>query len=60
MNYSGAFLFLRVEHGTGSLPREFYEDMKNFSRRELPIFRNREEALKWLVDDSEPLEKSSK
>jgi hypothetical protein len=40
--------------GTESLPREFYEDMKSFSRRDLPIFRNREEALKWLVDDSEP------
>jgi len=38
--------------GTGSLPPEFYEDMKNFSRRELPIFTSREEALKWLVDDS--------
>jgi hypothetical protein len=38
--------------GTGSLPREFYEDMKTFSRRELPIFSSREEALKWLVGDS--------
>jgi len=38
--------------GTGSLPREFHEDMKSFSRRELPIFSSRKEALKWLVDDS--------
>ena len=40
--------------GTESLPREFYEDMKSFSRRDLPIFSSREEALKWLVDDSRP------
>ena len=40
--------------GTGSLPRDFYEDMKSFSRRDLPIFRSREEALKWLVEDSHP------
>ena len=46
--------------GTESLPREFYEDMKSFSRRELPIFSSRNEALKWLVGDSEPSEKSSK
>ena len=35
--------------GTESLPTHFYEDMKKFSRRELPIFVNREEALAWLV-----------
>ena len=40
--------------GTESLPREFYESMKTFSRRELPIFSSREEALKWLVGNSEP------
>jgi hypothetical protein len=40
--------------GTGSLPNDFYEDMKKFSRRDLPIFRSREEALTWLVQDSEP------
>src|SRR2546430_17455734 len=39
--------------GTGSLPRDFYEDMKKFSRRELPIFSSREDALKWLVAGSE-------
>ena len=37
--------------GTASLPRQFYEDMKNFSRRDLPIFHYREEALAWLVED---------
>jgi hypothetical protein len=34
--------------------------MKSFSRRELPIFSSRKEALKWLVEDSEPSEKFSK
>jgi len=37
--------------GTQSLPRQFYEDMKTFSRRELPTFETREEALAWLVRD---------
>jgi len=37
--------------GTESFPREFHEEMKSFSRRELPIFSSREEALKWLVED---------
>ena len=36
--------------GTESLPREFHEQMKSFSRRELPIFSSREEALRWLVE----------
>ena len=36
--------------GTENLPNEFYEDMKSFSRRELPIFANRKEALAWLVE----------
>jgi hypothetical protein len=38
--------------GTESLPREFLDEMKGFSRRELPIFSSREEALRWLVADS--------
>jgi hypothetical protein len=38
--------------GTESLPGEFYEEIKSFSRRELPIFKTREEALAWLVGDS--------
>jgi len=37
--------------GTESLPREYYEAMKTFSRRELPTFETREEALAWLVCD---------
>lgn len=38
--------------GTKSLPQDFHESMKSFSRRELPTFSSREEALKWLVEDS--------
>jgi hypothetical protein len=40
--------------GTESLPHEFYESMRSFSRRDLPTFSSREEALKWLVGNSEP------
>jgi hypothetical protein len=36
--------------GTETLPKQFYEAMKTFSRRELPIFATREEALAWLVE----------
>lgn len=36
--------------GAESLPQQFYEDMKSFARRELPIFASREEALAWLVE----------
>ncbi|MGA9308576.1 MAG: hypothetical protein WBW31_24480 [Candidatus Sulfotelmatobacter sp.] len=35
--------------GTDSLPHVFYEHFKNFSQRELPSFKTREEALEWLV-----------
>jgi hypothetical protein len=37
--------------GTESLPHVFYEHFKNFSQRELPAFKTREEALEWLVSD---------
>ena len=37
--------------GTATLPEGFYEQMRIFSRRELPIFATREEALAWLVGD---------
>jgi hypothetical protein len=36
--------------GTETLPHEFYQAMKSFSRRELPIFGNRDEALAWRVE----------
>jgi len=37
--------------GTENLPKVFYEHMKTFSQRDLPIFKTREEALDWLVAD---------
>jgi hypothetical protein len=37
--------------GTDNLPRVFYEHIKNFSQRELPTFKTREEAMDWLVED---------
>ena len=35
--------------GVDSLPHVFYENFKNFSQRELPAFKTKEEALDWLV-----------
>jgi len=35
--------------GTEGLPKVFYEHMKAFSQRDLPLFKTREEALDWLV-----------
>jgi len=37
--------------GTESLPKIFYENFKSFSQRDLPAFKNREEALAWLAGD---------
>ena len=37
--------------GTQSLPREFHEAITSYSRRELLIFKTREEALDWLAAD---------
>ena len=37
--------------GTENLPRVFYEHIKNFSQRELPTFKTREEAMDWLVKE---------
>ena len=41
--------------GTESLPHVFYEHFKNFSQRDFPVFKTREEAMDWLVTD-EPAE----
>jgi hypothetical protein len=38
--------------GTESVPDVFYEHFKNFSQRDFPIFKTREEALDWLASDS--------
>lgn len=37
--------------GIESLPHVFFEHIKNFSRRDLPTFKTREEALEWLVKE---------
>ena len=35
--------------GTANLPHAFLENFHNFSRRDIVIFKTREEALDWLV-----------
>ena len=37
--------------GGETLPKIFHEHMKSFSQRDLPVFKTREEALDWLVQD---------
>jgi hypothetical protein len=37
--------------GTDTLPHIFYEHFKTFSQRDFPIFKAREEAMDWLVQD---------
>lgn len=37
--------------GADTLPHVFYEHLKNFSQRDLPLFKTKEEALDWLVKD---------
>ncbi len=37
--------------GTENMPHIFYEHFKNFSQRDLPTFKTREEAMDWLVQD---------
>jgi hypothetical protein len=37
--------------GAEALPKVFHEHLKVFSRRDLPIFKTREEALDWLVEE---------
>jgi hypothetical protein len=37
--------------GTEHLPHIFYEHFKNFSQRDLPLFKTREEAMDWLVGE---------
>src|SRR5580700_6640247 len=39
--------------GIEKLPKVFYEHIKNFSQRDLPAFKTREEAMDWLVSDEE-------
>jgi hypothetical protein len=35
--------------GTESLPQVFVEHFKNFSQRDFPAFKTRDEAMDWLV-----------
>jgi len=35
--------------GVEGMPKVFYENLKTFSQRDLPVFTTREEALDWLV-----------
>jgi hypothetical protein len=37
--------------GAQNLPNVFYENFKTFSRRDLPLFDTREEALEWLTSE---------
>ena len=39
--------------GIEKLPKVFYEHIKNFSQRDLPAFKTREEAMDWLVSGEE-------
>ena len=39
--------------GVERLPQVFLEHIKNFSQRELPTFKTREEAMDWLGRDEE-------
>jgi hypothetical protein len=39
--------------GTESLPAVFYEHFKNFSQRDFPAFKTRDEAMDWLVSEEE-------
>jgi len=41
--------------GVVTLPHVFYENIKSFSRRDLPTFKTKEEALEWLVTDDKPM-----
>src|ERR1700674_4600220 len=37
--------------GAENLPQSFKQNLKDFSRRQFPTFKSREEGLTWLVED---------
>ncbi len=37
--------------GADTVPTAYYDSFKSFSRRELPMFATREEAMDWLVGE---------
>ena len=39
--------------GTEDLPASFYDELKNYSRRDMTIFKTRDTALAWLTADIE-------
>jgi hypothetical protein len=39
--------------GLEGMPKVFYENLKSFSQRDLPVFTTREEALEWLVAEEQ-------
>jgi SpoIIAA-like len=39
--------------GVEGMPKVFYENLKSFSQRDLPVFTTREEALDWLVAEEQ-------
>ena len=39
--------------GVEAMPKVFYENLKHFSQRDLPVFTTREEALEYLVTERE-------
>src|SRR5438477_3836464 len=39
--------------GTEALPKVFYENLKSFSKRDLPIFNTREEAFEYLITEQQ-------
>jgi hypothetical protein len=39
--------------GVEALPKVFYENLKSFSKRDLPIFNTREEAFEYLITEQQ-------
>jgi stage II sporulation SpoAA-like protein len=37
--------------GAERIPKAIYEGLKSFSKRDLPMFKTREEALEWLIKE---------
>ena len=49
--YDRPYIKKSAWYGTDTLPQVFHEHLKNFSQRDLPLFKSKEEALDWLVKD---------
>ena len=44
--------------GVEALPKVFYDNLRSFSQRDLPVFKTREEALDWLAREEPAAEAS--